>query len=196
MANQESTNQHSVSEWLDDLKRGVEGEPQRQIVQRFLHRLELLARTRLKNLRGYEDEQDVALSAMKSFLMRVPVEDIPGLKDRQSLWALLAAITINKAISAQRKQLAQKRDARREQSLEALVSEQPTADLLDSVVHEGNRLLESLDDDVLRKIAQMRMEGFTNEEIAKSIQRSVKTVERKLQLIREKLRAEIGKTHD
>lgn len=186
----------SITRWLEEIKQGVQGEPQRRIVDHFLYQLEALARRRLKHLHGYENEEDVALSAMNSFLMRVPANEYAGLCDRKSLWRLLAAITLNKAVTAQRKQMAQKRDVRRETSLEAMLQEEPSHALLDSVVSEGNRLLESLNDQTLRTIAQMRMEGFTNEEVAASIQRSVKTVERKLLLIRKKLQAELHKSDE
>jgi DNA-directed RNA polymerase specialized sigma24 family protein len=81
----------------------------------------------------------------------------------------------------------QKRDQRRATSLHDLLHAEPTTEFLDSVYAEGNQLLESLEDPVLREVAQLRMEGYSNEEIAERIDRSVKTVERKFQLIRKYL---------
>ncbi|MEM8679936.1 MAG: ECF-type sigma factor [Planctomycetota bacterium] len=189
MAAEESVDAPSVTEWLEEVKAGQEGEPQQQLVDRFLHRLEGLARARLKS-GALDDEQDVALSAMNSFLMRAPQRSYPWLTDRESLWSLLAAITINKVLTVQRKGLAKKRDQRRQVSLdEAMHVGDP--DLLSSVCGEGTRLLESLGDDGLRQIALMRMEGYRNKEIAEKIECSEKTVERKLALIRKQFRAEL-----
>lgn len=177
----------SVTQWLNDIQAGVAGEPQEQLLAHFLGRLTALARKRLGNLRAYEDENDVALSALKSFFMRAPAGEFSQLHDRDSLWSLLAAITVNKALSVQRRQLAQKRDVRRAESLEQILQADPSAELVDSVIDEGNRLLETLPDDSLRVVARMRMEGYSNQEIADHIDRSVKSVERKLRLIRKVL---------
>ncbi len=177
----------SVTEWLQEIQQGVEGEPQEQLLDHFLRRLTALARKRLGSLRTYEDEDDVALSAMKSFFLRAPDGAFGELTDRNSLWSLLAAITINKTISLQRRQLSQKRDPRRVESLDLLLSAEPTDQLVDSVISEGNHLLESLPDQSLRDVARLRMEGYSNQEIADRIERSVKSVERKLQLIRKTL---------
>ena len=46
-------------------------------------------------------------------------------------------------------------------------------------------LLKRLRDDTLRQVAQLRMEGFANEEIAGRLTMSLRSVERKLRLIRE-----------
>jgi len=46
-------------------------------------------------------------------------------------------------------------------------------------------LLNALHDDVQRQIARQRLEGMSNEEIANSTGISVRSVERKIKLIRE-----------
>ena len=53
-------------------------------------------------------------------------------------------------------------------------------------IQEAGRLpwLAALDEEFLREVAMYKLEGYTNEEIAEKISRSVKTVERKLALIR------------
>lgn len=177
----------SVSRWIRDVQLGLEGESQEQLLERFFGRLTELARKKLGGVRGYEDEQDVALSAMKSFFVRAPKGEFSQLSDRESLWALLAVITLRKAASAQRRQLAQKRDVRRNLSLDEKLREDPSDEFLNAVIEEGNRLLDALEDDTLRTVAQLRMEGYSNQEIADHIGRSVKTVERKLRLIRQQL---------
>jgi DNA-directed RNA polymerase specialized sigma24 family protein len=180
---------HSVTRLIQVVQLGLEGESEAQerLVERFFSRLTALARKKLGGVRGYEDEHDVAISAMKSFLHRLKKGEFTQLTDRNSLWALLAVITLNKASGAQRRQLAAKRDIRRNLSLEETLHKGPSDEFLHSVFEEGNRLLDSLADDTLRTVAQMRMEGYSNEEIADRIGRSVKTVERKFRLIRQQL---------
>lgn len=182
----------SVTQWIERIARGDEGEPQTRLVDRFLDRLTALARTKLNGLRGDEDESDVALSALKSYLMRAPKAEFKQVTDRDSLWALLAAITLHKSLSARRRQLAQKRDVRRVESLEELIQQGPSDAFLASVFDEGNRLLESLPEETMKEVARLRMEGYSNEDISDRIGRSVKTVERKLRMIRHHLRSEFN----
>jgi DNA-directed RNA polymerase specialized sigma24 family protein len=189
-------NEQSVTQWVQKVIQGEEGLVQAQLVERFLCRLTALARSKMRDVRGFEDEQDVALSAMKSFLVRAPRDEFHQVSDRNALWSLLAAITIKKAITARRRMLAKKRDIRRSQSLDEVLTSGPDHAFLDSVFDEGNRLLSELEDETLREIAKLRLEGYTNEEIAESIGRSVKTVERKFLLLRKRLAAELNREDD
>ena len=63
-------------------------------------------------------------------------------------------------------------------------SVEPTPVFAAQVAEECRRLLSILNDGELRELAIWKMEGFTNEEIAGKIDRSIPTVERKLARIR------------
>ena len=52
------------------------------------------------------------------------------------------------------------------------------------MVEQCERLLMKLDDEVLRNIAQQKLEGYTNQEIADRLEVRLRTVERKLARIR------------
>jgi RNA polymerase sigma factor (sigma-70 family) len=184
----------SVTEWIQDVQQGKSGDATQELFERFYGRLIGLARKRLGNLHAYEDEQDVAISAMKSFFLRAPEGKFPKLTDRNSLWSLLAAITLNKTASLQRRQFAELRDERRNVSLEAILQSGPSEELLDSVFQEGNSLLDKLGNELLKQVAQLRMEGYTNQEIAEKMGISLATVKRKLNIIRKYLESELGKT--
>ena len=67
---------------IRELKAGAEGEAQQRIWERYFERLVALARGKLGKLRSYEDEEDVALSAMKSFFVRAANNQFPRLHDR------------------------------------------------------------------------------------------------------------------
>jgi DNA-directed RNA polymerase specialized sigma24 family protein len=61
----------------------------------------------------------------------------------------------------------------------------PTPDEAAEVAEECARLLGFLKTDDLRQVAVWKLEGYTNEEIAVKLNRSVSAVERRLQAIRE-----------
>jgi DNA-binding NarL/FixJ family response regulator len=62
---------------------------------------------------------------------------------------------------------------------------EPTPEFLAVMEEEQARLLAMLGDDAQRQIATLRMEGHTNEEIAQQLQISLRSVERKLGIIRD-----------
>ena len=75
--------------------------------------------------------------------------------------------------------------------IDQVLRTQPTPEFLAMVDEEHHRLLESLRDDQLRKVAVLRMEGYSNEEIASELEMSVRSVERKLKLIRDQWSQEV-----
>ena len=87
----------SVSRWLDGLKAGDDEAIQR-LWDQYFQRLARLAGKKLPGhaRRGF-DEEDVALSAFKSFCARVGKGQFPQLSDQDDLWRLLAVITARKA---------------------------------------------------------------------------------------------------
>jgi len=70
------------------------------------------------------------------------------------------------------------------------VGSEPTPEFAAMVAEEYRRLLDRLGDDVLRKVAILRMEGVTNDAIAEQLGCSRRTVARQLVLIRRILTAE------
>jgi len=118
---------------------------------------------------------------------------------------LLVKITERKALNQLRRQGRAKRgggDVRGEsvfldtgastakKGIDQVPGAEPTAEFA-AVVAEGLRgLLDLLADDELRQIALLKLEGWTNEEIASRINRSLPTVERRLRLIRDKWKDE------
>lgn len=72
----------SVADWLAQLKTGMPGQAQQDIWGRYFGRLVALARTKLRDTpAAWHDEEDVALSAMKSFFIRArgPISRSSGL---------------------------------------------------------------------------------------------------------------------
>lgn len=182
----------SVSHWIGQLKAGEQVAAQ-HLWEEYFRRLVGLARTRLQGLpRRLADEEDVALSAFASFCRGAEGGRFPQLADRDDLWRLLVTITARKAWRVTRDQRCQKRGGGKvdddavdgEAALAEVVGREPTPDFAAQVAEECQRLLEMLADSELRTIAVWKMEGYTTEEMALKLQRTPRTVERKLELIR------------
>ena len=189
----------SVTHWLGALKGGDAAAAQR-LWERYFDRLVRLARAKLGAMpRGAADEEDVALSAFHSFCQGAARGRFPRLDDRDNLWRLLVTITARKALHQVRRQASQKRGGDRVPvgsapaggeddadgaGLERVVGREPTPQFAAMVADECRRLLAALDDETLRQVALLRMEGYSDEEIAARVDCSLRTVSRKLALIR------------
>jgi DNA-directed RNA polymerase specialized sigma24 family protein len=142
----------------------------------------------------------VALSAFDSFCRGVEHGRFPQLHDRDNLWRLLVTITTRKAYQLGLHEGRLKRGghavldeaalagpadpAEGEAGLELLLGREPSPEFAAQVAEECERLLASLPDEQLRALAQWKMEGYTNDEIAAQLGCAVRSVERKLRLIR------------
>jgi DNA-directed RNA polymerase specialized sigma24 family protein len=186
----------NVSHWIGQLKEGDAAAAQK-IWENYHQRLVALARGKLQGLRrGAADEEDVALSAFASFCRGAERARFPQLSDRSDLWKLLVVITARKACDLRTCERRLKRGGGKVAGESALpgtdemggiaevVGREPTPEFAAQLAEEYHRLLDVLGDAELRAVAVRKVEGFTNEEIAGQLGRSVGTVERKLQLIR------------
>jgi DNA-directed RNA polymerase specialized sigma24 family protein len=192
------SHENSVTVWIDGLKAG-DGADIHRLWDRYFERLVRLAGARLPaHCRRSFDEEDVALSAFQSFCDRAGRGQFPQLGDRDDLWRLLATITVRKALDTMRHQTRQKRggghvvgesalmvgeDADGEGVAEIL-SREPNPEQVARFADDYARFLGRLQDPVLRAVAIRRLEGWSNQEIARELKVSTKTVDRKLQLIR------------
>ena len=186
---------HSETRLIGDLKVGDELAAQR-LWELYFHRLVGLARAKLGGLPGREaTAEDVAVSAFKSLCLGARRGNFPDLNSRDNLWPLLLVITSRKASKLVAYERRQKRGggkllpnadivAKGELSpLEELISREPTAEFSLAMAEQCEHLLSLLDDQA-RSIALAKMEGLTNAEIAAQHSVALRTVERKLQLIR------------
>lgn len=195
----------SVTHWIGALKAG-DADAARELWGRYFDRLVRLARARLGSARcGEVDEEDVALSALDSFCRRAAAGRFPRLDDRDDLWRLLVTITARKALDQADRRARQKRGGGRVRGesalggagpeapgggLEEVVGREPTPEFAAQVADECRRLLAALGDETLRRVARLRMEGYTDREIAERLGCGLRTVGRKLELIRKAWRRE------
>ena len=110
------------------------------------------------------------------------------------MWRLLIVITARKVLHLVRDEARQKRSRTRSPveraephngrvAIDELVGNEPTPDFAAQVAEQYERLLGLLDEEQ-RMIAIAKLEGLTNAEIAAQMQRTGRTIERKLRLIR------------
>jgi DNA-directed RNA polymerase specialized sigma24 family protein len=196
---------HSVTQWIEDLRTGNRDEASRCLWERYFTRLAGLARARLRaSARGSADGEDVALSVFDSFFHGVAAGRFPDLDNRDDLWRLLVTMTARKACNQRRNECRQKRGGERvvgegalagadpeaDDFMAQVVADEPTPEFAAMVTDEYRRLFGSLTDESLRVVALLKLEGRSNLEIAKSLDCGLRTVERKLEVIRKRWLAE------
>jgi DNA-directed RNA polymerase specialized sigma24 family protein len=190
----------SITGWIAGMKRG-EPTAAQPLWERYFARMVELARARLRAAPRRDagsDEEDAALSAFDSLCAGLARGRFPQVADRDDLWRLLVVITTRKVMAQARRQLRQKRgggkvvptadlaakDGGDDQILAAAVGTEPTPEFAAMVAEEYRKLLDRLDDDVLRRVAILRMENCTTDEIAQRLGCARRTVARQLALIR------------
>lgn len=183
----DSPRHESVTHWLQQLTAEDDSAAQEKLWTRYFVRLAALARTRLTGAPQRDaDEEDVVLSAFDSFFRAARAGRFPELHDRTGLWPLLVKITARKAINQVKRQQAKKRSSAAEQAvpdIAQLVGAEPTPQFAAEVAEQVEQLLGLLDEE-LRTVATMKLEGFTNTEIAQRIGVVERSIERKLARIR------------
>jgi DNA-directed RNA polymerase specialized sigma24 family protein len=193
----------SISAWIGQVKAGDRAAAQK-LWERYCVRLIRLARAKLPvNRRRAADEEDVALSAMDSFLRAAEHDRFPNLHGRDSLWALLVTITVRKAWKLARREgrnrvlgesALEARDAESQgrRGWEQILGREPTPEFACQMAERCRSLLDRLSPE-LQSVALWKMEGFTNAEIAERLGCVVGTVERKLRVIRTVWEKEIAR---
>jgi RNA polymerase sigma factor (sigma-70 family) len=192
----------SVTRWIGDLKSGGDSAAQ-HLWERYFQRLVHLARRTLRNgrrARAVEDEEDAALSAFDSFCRGVDRGRFPRLTDRNDLWRLLVVLTVRKAIDQIERQGAARRGGDRRvrdfdapgggehlggDPLDRFLSDEPTPEFAAMVAEEHRRLRDALGDAALCRVLDLRLEGYTRDEIAEEMGCAVATVKRRLKTIRQ-----------
>jgi DNA-directed RNA polymerase specialized sigma24 family protein len=194
------TGEEPITYWLQQLGAGNQ-DAARHLWQHYFLKLAELARMRLGTVpQRVIDEEDVALSVMRCLCEGAASGRFGGIVNRQELWQLLATITIRKVIDTRRYLNQQKRGGGMVRSesalkgsesqeggwgLDQLGGEAATPEVLAIATEEFQRLMSLLNDDRLRQLAEFKLEGYKNEEIATKLGLTCRSIERKLQRIRQ-----------
>lgn len=190
--------QGSVTRWIADLRAG-HADAAAQMWSRYYERLVRLAAQRLRGgQRRVADEEDVVVAAFDSFCRGAAGGRFPQLDDRDDLWQVLVMLTARKASNQLKHDRRDKRGGGQvrgesvfatpdddQAGINEVLGQEPTPEFASQIGEECRRLLDLLGDDTLREVALAKMEGYLNAEIAERLQVRPRTIERKLQLIRE-----------
>jgi DNA-directed RNA polymerase specialized sigma24 family protein len=189
-------NDSSITHWIAALKTGDADAAQR-LWDGYFHRLVNLARGHLGMIaRGGSDGEDVAQSVFKSLCLGAERGKFPQLLDRNNLWALLVAMTTYKSRDLMRRERYLKRGGGRVMDqgalaagqetmcrIEDFIGREPTPEFAAQVAEQCESLLSKLTD-VRRRTAELKLQGYTNEEIAGQMDCGLRTVERRLNAVR------------
>ena len=193
----------SVTQLLQQLRDGEASAAQQALWERYFERLAGIARTKLAPVaRRAADEEDIALSALNSFFRATEQGRYPELRDRTELWPLLACIAVRRALKLNEREFAAKRgggtvrgdsaigETRKngrqgdEIGFDHFLSSEPTPDSIVELEELAGRFMRKLENNRLRDVAQLKLSGHTNREIAGKLEITERTVERKLLRIR------------
>jgi len=168
----------SITGWIAGIKAGDLALAQ-PLWERYFARMVDFAPARLRasgRRDAGSDEEDAALSAFNSLCGGLARGQFPKLADRDDLWRLLVVITSRKIQAQNRRQTRKNRggglvrpasaSGDDDELLAQAFGSEPTPEFAAIVAEEYRRLLERLGDDVLRRVAILRMEGFTTDAIA------------------------------
>ena len=189
----------SVSQWLISL-RARDDVAAQQLYERYIAQLMSFARRKFGGVaRRAVDEEDIAQMVMKSFFAGMEDGRFPRLNDRHDLWQVLVMLTERKVIDQLRRQSSKKRrgevgesavafhDAAGDEfrGVQEVMGSEPTPQFAAEISEQIECRLQLLPNDELRRIAIWKLEALTNAEIAKKLGCASRTVERKLELIRD-----------
>jgi RNA polymerase sigma factor (sigma-70 family) len=180
---------HSVSGWFVRLREG-DSEAAQLLWERYFNSLVRVARKRLgPAARRAADEEDVAISAFENLCQGAAAGRFPDVRGRDELWRLLVSITRQKVIDQIRWSARAKRGGGLAHTEDALLDQlqdaEPTPEFLALLNEQHEELFAALRDDTCRRIARMKLHGYKNEEISEELGISMRSVERKLMLIRD-----------
>lgn len=190
-----SISSHSELQFSELAERLCAGDPAAEslVVGRFTIQLVTLARRQLADrIRQKTSPEDAVQSAFKSFFKRLRRGQF-DLGSWDGLWSLLALITVRKCAARRARFLSARRDVRRETPLSTAfvdglapcmpVSRSPLPEEAVALIELLEQLLYGLSDGE-QQIVQLRLQGYSIEEICQRLERADRTVRRVLARVR------------
>lgn len=190
----------NLSHWIEKVKEG-DSLAAHRLWHHYYDRLVAEARKQLQGKhRGASDEEDIVLSVFESFYRAAEQGRFPELTDRGDLWRLLLRMAARKVIDKRRRDGRLRRGAgekpvsihaRDDESMIEVIGNEPSPEMVSMMTESFEQLILHLGDGQLREIAVGKMEGYSNAELAERHTCSERTIERRLNLIREKCQQEL-----
>lgn len=188
--------ENNVTVLIEDLAHGSDQAASR-LWELYFRRVAELARLRLNpTLRRVADEEDVAASVFKSLFLGVSEGRFEQLASRENLWRLLSVMTARKAADQAHHLRRAKRGGGQVRGESIFFGEDSGGGIAEFVeiasdpsfqmrfAEEVENRLRDLEHESLRSVAQLKLEGYANEEIAQRLGCTVRTIQRRLLEIR------------
>jgi len=179
----------SITQCLSGIRR-ADIESTEHLWKQYYASLVQVARRHFRDYpRGAYDEEDAAESALISFFSAATKNRYSNLSDREGLWKLLTTIVIRKVNRrVRRRSMIEYRPETHGESPES-DSGCETVDVEELV----SNLFSLLQNDGLRQTAALRMHGYSNKESSEILCCSVKSIERRMRLVRAIWEREVAK---
>lgn len=200
LANSSSESQHSVSRYIEGLRFGDE-EAAQKVWERFVADLIRLAAKKFQKPGRVADEEDVVQQAFAQFFKQVQDGRFSKLNDRNDLWQVLCMLVDRRGVDQMRRNNADVRGGGNVRGHSAMIrpghSEgpgfaglpnemEPTPELAKEISEAFRVRMNGLENPEYQQVALMKMEGYTNQEIAERMKSTTRTVERRLSQIRKR----------
>lgn len=177
-------NEKSVTRWMMAVRQG-DAAAASHLWERYFPQLVQQARRRMpKMLKSTYDEEDAALSTFHLLCRKLQEGRYNNLAGRQELWQLMLTVLIRKIGRRAKYQAAAKRFESQLSHGIYSVEDLP-ATTAEDISQECFELIASLKDPHLEQVAMLKFQGYTNDEIAVQLNRTRRTIQRMLNLIRE-----------
>ena len=189
-----------ISMWIERLRQS-DDMAAKAVWNHFAYRLCELARSRLSPAtRRVYDEDDAVQSVFRSVCLGLAEGRFPELKDRESMWRLMLVITSQKISNRHRFDRQLRRDVSRTltdsvfcgnsdsiSENQLAMSREPTPEFAAEFLETCESLFTGLNDPGLEQVVMLRLEGFTDTEIANRLNCSRRTIQRRMEIIRRHL---------
>lgn len=179
----------SESAWLLQLKQG-DSDSLAEVWKRFHDQLTLAAQARLESVpQSTADADDIVVSVFESVWRASKAGRLQSLQNcDELLWWLLKTVH-RKSVDHVRRESAQKRSngvppGSLDETVIQPIDGSPSSEYLAILKEQYEQALNVLPDQLLRQIAVLRMEGYTNVEICELLDVAPATVTRKARRIR------------
>ncbi len=190
-----------ITRWMTEAQGGDDAAAQK-LWEAYSEKLLRYAKKKLACMpRRAVDEEDVIVSAMNSYFAAAKTGQLAP-ENRNELWKLLTTITVRKANAQIRRHYAQKRGGgvvrgesvfldrmatdQEHYGINQVIDDRNLDVMSGQLIQMCEEKLTMLNDDSLREVAILRLEGYSNDEMAEQLHCSRATIKRKLARIREK----------
>ncbi len=191
-----SSDASSLAVLLDHARHG-DSVAEAEIYERYARRLIRLAASRIAlRFQSKFDPDDIVQSVFQSFFWRHQNGQL-RFASWSDLWSFLARVTVRKCHRHARRMLAEKRSLNREVAFDHWQESEPgpreiaAPDCTPEDIAEFDEILTQLLDGlspIQQRIVELKMQGYSNLDISKTLKRSERTVYRLLGTLRERMR--------